>query len=92
MSDEAIIDQIVELLISSRLHVHALFEKAPPRGTSGEIASKAAPFPLAERTPRSEGYERAPIKEPPTFSDIDAAAQADTLVAAAAEGKPFCPE
>jgi hypothetical protein len=91
LSDEAIIDQIVGLLISSRLHIHALFEQTPPSGIPGEIQTvKFAPFPLSERKPPPAGP--APVSDPPTFSNIDGPAQAATLAAAADSGKPFCPE
>jgi hypothetical protein len=103
MTDEAVIDQIAKLLSSGRLHIHML----PIRGAVLEGSEqsqrfttfvvtdteKFVAFPLSERSPRVPGTFREPAVDPPTFSsNMDAAAQAATLVAAAAEGKPFCPE
>jgi hypothetical protein len=88
LSDEAIIDQIVGLLISRRLHIHALFEQTPPSGIPGEIETvKFAPSPR-----KALPAGPAPVSDPSTFSDIDGPAQAATLAAAADSGKPFCPE
>jgi hypothetical protein len=92
MSDDAIMDHVAELLVSGRLHIHALFEQEPPGGTSSvAIDAPPAPFPLSQRKAPPIA-DRPPISDPPTFSDIDGAAQAATLVAAAAAGAPFCPE
>jgi hypothetical protein len=92
MSDDAIIDQVTELLISGRLHIHALFEQEPPGGTSSvAIDAPPAPFPLSQRKAPLVA-DRPSVSDPPTFSDIDAAAQAATMAAAADSGKPFCPE
>jgi hypothetical protein len=93
MSDEEIIDRIAELLVSGRLHVHV--QPAHPVSGGGSSASEPeAPFPLSERQPRTQAVaSSAPVSDPPTFpSDLDGGAQAATLVAAAASGKPFCPE
>jgi hypothetical protein len=91
LSDEAIIDHIVGLLISSRLHLHALFDQTPPSGNPGEIQTvKFAPYSPSER--KTPPAAPAPITDPPTFSGIDGPAQAATLAAAADSGKPFCPE
>jgi len=95
MSDEEVIDHTAELLISGRLHVHA--PRAPAVSVYGFAPSeppKFVPFPLTDRRPRPQaGASNAPASDPPTFpSDIDGAAQANALAAAAAGGQPFCPE
>ncbi len=95
MSDEEVIDHTAELLISGRLHVHAL--RAPAVSVYGFASSeppKSVPFPLSDRRPRPQaGASNAPASDPPTFPpDIDGAAQANALAAAAAGGQPFCPE
>jgi hypothetical protein len=47
---------------------------------------------IIQRKPRVPTATQ-PVSEPPTFpSDTDGMAQAATLIAAAAQGKPFCPE
>ena len=93
MSDEVVIDQIVEMLISDHAHVHAEPEQAvSSRGPGASEPAKVVPFPLSERKVR-EQPDSKPVSDPPTFSsDLDGAAQADALTAAAADGKPFCPE
>ena len=65
-------------------------------GGSGSPTAKpeAIPiaFPLAERVSRAT-TTAAPVEESATFDPrLDAVAQAAALVAAASEGKPFCPE
>jgi hypothetical protein len=88
LSDEAVIDHIVGLLISNRLHIHPLFDQTPPSGNPGEIETvKFAPSPR-----RAPPAGAAPITDPPTFSGIDGPAQAAALAGAAGSGKPFCPE
>jgi len=94
MSDEEVIDHTAELLISGRLHVHA--PRAPAVSVYGFAPSeppKFVPFPLSDRTPSPQAASSQPLSDPPTFPpDIDGAAQADALAAAAAGGQPFCPE
>jgi hypothetical protein len=46
---------------------------------------------VSERKSRAPAAARPPAADPPTFPAINAAAQAATLVAAAAQGAPFCP-
>jgi hypothetical protein len=46
---------------------------------------------VSERKSRAPAAVRPPAADPPTFPAINAAAQAATLVAAAAQGAPFCP-
>ncbi len=93
MPDEKAIDQVVELLARGRLHIHAI--PIETRGTSqaSSTDNPPAPFPLSGRQPRAAVTSSAAPFSPPTFSsDMDPSIQAATLVAAAASGKPFCPE
>jgi hypothetical protein len=98
MSDDAMIDQVVELLVWKRLgifvsgclHKHVLFEQIPLSAVSLDIPPIGAPFPLSERR-RPEVNDPVLITHPPTLSDIDSA-QAEALGAAASQGIPFCPE
>jgi hypothetical protein len=93
MSDEALVNNVAELLAAGRFHVHA----EPLRAVVGLGSAVREPvelvaFPLSQRAPRKAvPLTDLPPLAPPTFTDIDARAQAATLVAAAAEGTPFCP-
>ncbi len=101
MSDDSVVDRIAELLASRRLHVHMQPARAPVGGSgpsqystlsTASTAEPFVPFPLSERRPRSpSASSRQPVVDPPTFSsDVDSAAQAATLVAAAASGAAMC--
>lgn len=92
-SDEEVIDQTAELLISGRLHVHAQRNVSVDASAPSE-PPRFVPFPLSDRQPRPQtGASNAPASDPPTFaSDIDGSAQANALAAAAAGGQPFCPQ
>jgi hypothetical protein len=64
---------------------------------AGSAAADAPPdttpklFPLADRSPRVSDSPPQATTEPPTFPpNLDGAAQASALAAAAASGKPFC--
>lgn len=92
MSEEEVIGQIAELLSCGRLHVHAHTPETVPPPSSYSSGAPASP-PVYQRPAPPEATYREPASDPPTFSpDIDAAAQASTLAAAAASGQPFCPE
>jgi hypothetical protein len=61
--------------------------RATPRGGGSAYVERAVfdrKPPVAATTP--------PASDSPTFSDVDLVSQAAALVAAAAQGKPFCPE
>ena len=99
MSDSDVIDRLAQLLGSGSFHVHAppsylSFRAGGRANSSPSSPPREIPFPLAERQPRaSSSSSSAPVQDPATFGpDTDADAQAATLTAAAAEGKPFCPE
>ena len=92
MADEAVVEQVAELLISGRLHIHAKKIEARPAGgvTTSEGESVVA-FPISEH--QSRDPEPAPqFADPPSFpAKADLVAQAAALSAAAAAGSPFCP-
>ncbi len=96
MSDQLVIEQIAGLLASGRLHLHRLAMPVASGGQSqdSDDAEKLVPFPLSERRPRAPGASsREPSLDSPTFSpNINPAAQAAALMAAADQGKAFCPE
>jgi hypothetical protein len=92
MADDTVIEQIADLLIADRLHIHAKEMETFAAGGTTEESDQSVAFPLAERQPRDSGPP-PPAADPPTFSPkIDPSAQAAALIAAASEGKPFCPE
>jgi hypothetical protein len=68
-----------DLLANPRLQVESRLS-----GAGGEVIA-------SERKPRVPAAPRPPAADAPTFAAINAAAQAATLVAAAAQGAPFCP-
>lgn len=92
MSDDAVIDQIAELLAAGRLHIH-VHPMKPTMGPSTGSGPSQPSFPLSERKPKattSSHKVQAP-PDPPTFPvNVDAAAQAETLRTAAQQGTPFC--
>lgn len=104
LSDDMLIDQIIELLGSRRLHIH--LERARPAGsTDGGSAQdstaapraeteRAVPFPISERKPQQPAASVSQPQntpEPPTFAkNLDFAAQAATLIAAAQTGAAAC--
>lgn len=91
MSDQAIIEHVAALISRGVVHVHTL------------AATREPEPPMAPSRPREEPVEAAPRNQPravtpvdetetSTFQDdVDLAAQAATLTAAAANGTPFCP-
>ena len=90
MSDQALIEQIAALISRGFAHVHVL---AAPREPSPLMPRRSPPEAPVEAAPRSRPREVAPVAETETstFHDVDPAAQAATLTAAAASGTPFCP-
>jgi hypothetical protein len=94
LTDSQAIERLAVLLHTRRVVVIA----REFRGGGGTpTASAAAPgpaFPLSERAPRPATVSQpAPAGDPATFSsNVDPTAQSNALVAAAADGKPFCPE
>ena len=76
MSDDAVLDQISDLLVSGRLHIH--MQPTAPSGngqpqrstlSSGSAREAFVPFPLSEHSrSRATTSYRKPDIEPPTFS------------------------
>jgi hypothetical protein len=93
LTEQQAMERLAVLLHSRRTVVIAREYRAA--GGRPSASTEPAPaFPLSERAPKAPAVTyQPPVNDPPTFnSDIDAAAQANALVAAAADGKPFCPE
>ena len=94
LPDDAVIDQVSELLASRRLHIHRL-PASKPVGSVGSPPPKAdsTPFPIADRKPKaSSSPSRQPVdSDAPTFpANLNGAAQASALIAAAQSGAPTC--
>jgi hypothetical protein len=96
MTDEMVIEQIMELLVSRRLHVHlqpqftplAIEDQAPSSPEEDSVS-----FPISQRRRGTSDSSRNldVDSDPSTFpSDTDFAAQAETLMAAAEEGSAGC--
>lgn len=104
MSDARIIEEVAGLLASGHLHLHgpnfgeAETSDEAETGGAGDlvrptVAAQEVPFPLTDRLPPPQAAPSESSSDPPTFSpDLDGAAQAAALSAAAAGGQPFCPE
>lgn len=91
VGDDAVIEQIADLLNSDRLHIHAKEMETFAAGGS-ETSDQSVAFPLAERQSRETAPPPA-VADPPTFSPKgNPSAQAAALAAAAASGTPFCQE
>lgn len=90
-ADDMVIEQIADLLVSDRLHIHA--EEMETIAAGGvETSDQSVAFPLSERQSRDTAPP-PPVADPPTFSSKgNPSAQATALVAAAAAGTPFCQE
>lgn len=98
MSDDAVIRHIADGLTTGVLHIHSRGlpgnrEPLQERPRSSAAPPRLVPFPLSERRPArpSAPVTPPPPADPSTFGDIDLAAQAALLAAAAAGGTPFCP-
>jgi hypothetical protein len=91
MSDDAVTSLVAAQLSSGLLHVRVRRERklqpqsySPPK--KAEQPMVAAPSRPAPPMPKAVAID------PPTFDpDVDLAAQSGALVAAAAQGAPFCP-
>jgi hypothetical protein len=91
-SDDALLKHIAALLISGRMHLHERRWEIRDVGGATQGDGQLVPFPLAERRAPREVPPPPPMIEAASFSsDVDLPAQAAALVAAAAQGTPFCP-
>ena len=95
VTDHAVLERLATLLYNRRIVIMTDLQLT----SSGEPAAESEPaspaFPLSERTQKtaSNSSTPPPTNDPATFSpNSDAAAQAAALVAAAANGTPFCAE
>jgi len=87
MSNDDVVDSIAALLASGTLHVHAdAVERLP-------VMAVVKPAPPPTASPRAPAPSaKLPAIDAPTFpANVNLLSQATTLVAAAAEGAPFCP-
>lgn len=92
MSDEEVADHVAELVAAGKVHFHAPTLPAYAPVSAGSQGPAPAAFPLSNRTSSAPTNSGAPA-DPSTFpSDLDGAAQANALAAAAAGGQPFCPQ
>ena len=88
MSDDQVINQIAELLTSDRLHIHV----EPMEMTLGPTSVPIASGPAKPKAAPTATRKLPTMDDLPTFpSNIDFAAQAATLVAAADSGAAVCP-
>jgi len=86
---DAFVRKTEQLFISGRLHLHK--NRMEARG-GARVEEQNVPFPLQDRQPRVASGP-APIVDLPVFSPkLNMSAQAAALVAAAANGTPFCLE
>ena len=87
MSDDEVINRIAELLATDRLHIHVQVMMQTTAPTSSQVSPVSARQKTAP-PPR----KTISMDDPPTLpANIDFAAQAATLVAAADSGAAFCP-
>lgn len=88
LSDDDVIHRVADLVVSDRLHIHV----RPMQRTLGPtLTRQASPAPVKAKPAAPPPRKAASMDDPPTFSNIDFAAQAATLVAAADSGAAFCP-
>lgn len=89
------LERLANLLYLRRIIVTYVEERAVAGSPTPVTAAPAPAFPLSERSQRdaSTSSQPPPDTDAAMFDpDVDAAVQAAALVAAAADGKPFCPE
>ncbi len=93
LTDHEAIERLAHLIHSRQIAV--IVREQRSTGSPGESTQTAPPaFPLSERSPRAASVSSPqPTNDPATFGpNTDGGTQAAALVAAAAGGKPFCPE
>ena len=89
VADPGLVQRVEELLISGQLHFH---KKKREVHSGAEVQENNVPFPISNRQTR-DASPPPPVLDPPSFPpDVDLSAQAAALVAAAAQGTPFCAE
>lgn len=91
LTDHQALERLALLLYQRRIVV--IVREFRTGGSPKASETNAPAFPLSERSAKPpSSSQQAPANDPATFGNIDAAAQADALIAAAKDGKPFCPE
>ena len=90
-TDQAALRRFAILLHLRKILVTVRLE--PTESGKPSAKTDAGPaFPLSERSTRVVQTTPSQVNDPPTFGDVNAAAQAAALMAAAASGAPFCQE
>jgi hypothetical protein len=95
LTDQQMLERLAILLHSRRIVVIGREQRGSGGKPTPSTEAAAPAFPLSERSSRapSASYQPPPETDSPIFDpNVDGDAQADALVAAAADGKPFCPE
>ena len=94
LTDYAAMERLALLLYSQRIIIVQREYRTGGGKPTAASESPAPAFPLAERSQRAPSSNQpAQTQEGSVFDpNIDPNAQADALVAAAQDGKPFCPE
>jgi hypothetical protein len=94
LTDHQVLERLAAMLGSRRIIVIAKEMRSSSGQPAEKVQSAAPAFPLSERSAAAApAAPPPPPSDPSTFDpNVDAAAQASALVAAAADGKPFCPE
>ena len=87
MSNDDVVDSIVALIARGTVHVHA----EPVEWLPVMSVVKPAPPPTASAKPPAPSAKLPAINAPTFPANVNLLSQATTLVAAAAEGAPFCP-
>jgi hypothetical protein len=94
LTDYQAMERLAMLLHSRRIVVVVREQRAGGGKPTASAEAPAPAFPLSERRRASSASQPPPAdSDSPLFDpNLDAGAQADALVAAAADGQPFCPE
>jgi hypothetical protein len=95
LSDHEAIERMAALLYSRKVLLVVREQGGGSKGSAPPAPATPVAFPLSERVTRTSSVSPKPatVDDPPTFNPrLNAAMQAAALVAAADQGKPFCPE
>lgn len=94
MTDDQVLERLASLLYVQRIAVIGREQRTSSGAPTPSTAPAAPAFPLSERSTAAQTVAAPPpVNDPATFSQgLDASAQAAALMAAAADGKPFCLE
>lgn len=93
MTDHAALERLAVMLHLRKILVMVRHEPTGSGKPSAKLESAPPAFPLSERTPREPSSNQPKTSDSPTFTpNLNAAALAAALTAAAAAGAPFCQE